>query len=328
MTLSGGSMPSEVFRISDEYLSVVVLPAHGFTVLSLTDVSTGADALWEREPFTAATPSRSLGSGGSASEVTFLDRFIGGWFEMFPVVGFPDGSDPVQLLHGEVMRLPWSVVSASATSIAAEVSCLRSPFYLIRLLELDDGELVMRESIKNIGRTKASYSWGHHPCFSRNTFAGGRMELNILRAEVPAPHYDSRRAILAAGEEFRWPNAPNRDGGTVDISAIPERPDYRHDHVCIRAAEGVLRLTAPKYRRVLTVAWDLMTFPFVLVWQDFQGQDGYPMFGCSDTFAIEFSDNPGRTMEEARREGPLRTLLPGAATETTIRVSWHDLTSR
>jgi len=76
------------------------------------------------------------------------------------------------------------------------------------------------------------------------------------------------------------------------------------------------------------VGWDLAMFPYVLVWQDFQGQDGYPMFGCSDTFAVEFSNNPGRNMADARREDSAGVLLPGASAETTIQLSWHDLRSQ
>jgi hypothetical protein len=154
------------------------------------------------------------------------------------------------------------------------------------------------------------------------------MELAVSRANIPAPYYDPRRAVLAAGEDFMWPNAPRRDGGTLDMSVIPERPDFRHDHVCVRASEGILTLFAPKYQRALTVGWDLAMFPYVLVWQDFQGQDGYPMFGCSDTFAVEFSNNPGRNMADARREDSAGVLLPGASAETTIQLSWHDLRSQ
>lgn len=321
----GRVAPSGPVSISDKHLAVVVLPAGGFTVLSVVDVSTGADALWQREPFCAAEPSRSLGSGGSASEATFLDLFVGGWFEMFPMVGFPDGSDPVQLLHGEVLRLPWSVVSTTATSITAEVRCLRSPFFVRRMIELIEGELVLTESIVNMGKIDAPYLWGHHPCFSRPTFAGGHLELAVSRANVPAPHYDPRRAVLLAGMDFTWPDAPCRDGGVIDVSAVPDQPDFRHDHVCVTPLEGMLMLSAPKYQRALTVAWDLATFPYVLMWQDFQGQDQYPMYGCSDTFAVEFSNNPGRTIEDARRGSSTRKLAPGATINATVRMSWHDM---
>lgn len=268
------------------------------------------------------------GFGGSASEATFLDLFVGGWFEMFPMVGFPDGSDPVRLLHGEVTRLPWTVVGATATSITAEVRCLRSPFFLRRLIELTGGELVVKESIVNVGKAGAPYLWGYHPCFSRSTFAGGRIDLAVSRASVPAPPYDPARAVLLAGHDFSWPDAVGRDGGTIDVAAVPNEPDFRHDHVCVTPSEGKLTLSAPKHRRALTVTWDLATFPYILIWQDFQGQSGYPMFGCSDTFAVEFSNNPGRTMEDARQGSSAGALAPGATANATVRLRWHDMKSQ
>ena len=313
----------EVERIFNDYIEVCVSPQYGFSILSIIDKNSGAEALWQRQPFHPTPPSREIGVGGSASETHFFDRFLGGWFEMFPVVGFPDADDTVHHLHGEVVQLPWEVTDITKVSISAEVDCLRTPFHLTRRLELVDDVLHIFESVTNLGRASCSFSWGHHPCFSRSTFAGGHIQLSVDKATVPAPPFDPLHAILVPGQTFQWPNAPLIAGGELNVAEIPMNPDFRHDHICLSPDKGELSISSPILERSLSVEWEIERFPHILIWLDFQGQNGFPMYGCTDTFAIEFSDNPGRSMDDARQENALSELQPCQEISTAIALRWH-----
>jgi galactose mutarotase-like enzyme len=352
--------PTPDITLESTELRVRCTPAQGFSIASLVDVASGAEALWQRTGHTPAPCSRALGPAGVASETSFLDVFAGGWFEMFPEVGYTQPDDPTSLLHGEVVRLPWEVVDVGKRHVEARVATVRRPLVLTRRLTLDGGELRVWERIENVSGAPVPYTWGHHPCFSRATFAGGRIELEVAAAEVPDPWFDPAHARLALGR-FDWPNAPARERAAadlapvrdraeaaatadralenqrseaadpapaIDLSRVPASADGRHDHACLRMAGGSVRLTAPgagAHGRALRIAFDHTQFPHVLFWQNHGAGDGFPMWGGSDTFAIEFSTIPGRSTPDALAAGAVSTLAPGEVVETAFTVAWEAI---
>ncbi|MDW5593583.1 hypothetical protein VSS74_04500 [Conexibacter stalactiti] len=342
--------PAEITLQSDALL-LRCTPAQGFSIASLVDRISGAEAFWQRPGHTPASCSRVLGPAGEASSETFVDLFAGGWFEMFPEVGYTQPGDPASLVHGEVVRLPWEVVSTDAEHVEARVACVRRPLTLTRRLTLDGARLHVAERIENVGAAPAPYTWGHHPCFSRTTFAGGRIELEAAAATVPEPWFQPESATLAFGD-FDWPHAPAREtsaaahpGGagpapvattpahgaappaaTFDLSQLPVRADGRHDHACLTMGSGSFRLIAPDAGpagRALRIDFDRERFPYALLWQNFGAGDGFPFWGAADTFAIEFSTMPGRSTPDALAAGAVSQLHPGEVVETSFTVGWE-----
>ena len=316
-------------RISADGLTVECLPDAGFTITAITDEATGAEALWRREGFTPGASVRTLGPSGDASVESFVDLFVGGWFEMFPTAGYPGTVDgPVgpsrSLLHGEVMRLPWDIVERSARHIEATVDTLRTPFRLTRRLEIIESELLVREHVRNVGRASAPYVWGHHPCFSRATFAGGRFDLDVASAKVPGPVYDEAHNSLLPDASFAFPHAPMTDGATRDVARIPDDADGRHEQSSLVLRSGGLRITAPRVSRAFTLAWDVADLPYVLLWQDYAAQ-GAAFWGTCDTFAVEPSSAPGRSLDDAVDAGAVRYLDPGAEATLTMKACWGPM---
>lgn len=331
--------PAEITLQSDALL-LRCTPAQGFSIASLIDRASGAEAFWQRPGHTPATCSRVLGPAGEASSETFVDLFAGGWFEMFPEVGYTQPGDPASLVHGEVVRLPWEVLTADDRQIEARVACVRRPLTLTRRLTLDGARVHVAERIENVGAATAPYTWGHHPCFSRATFAGGRIELEAAAATVPDPWFQPDAATLAFGD-FDWPHAPAREasaatpaggaGGshptaTFDLSQLPARSDGRHDHACLTMGRGSFRLIAPgagPAGRALRIDFDRERFPYALLWQNFGAGAGFPFWGAADTFAIEFSTMPGRSTPDAIAAGAVSQLHPGEVVETSFTVGWE-----
>lgn len=306
-------------------VTVLCRPRHGFVVTSIVDHASGLDALWRRPAFEAASVARRLPASGPASIDSFMDIFVGGWFPMFPSVGLPGsrGGGAFALLHGEVARLPWTVTEVAQDSVAATVKTIRTPFAVDRVLAVEGADVVCRTKIRNIGRESAPFLWGEHPCFDRETFAGGVLSLDAAAGSVPAPAYDPPNSVLAAGQALEWPVARTGAGGALDVSAIPSRPDGRHEHICVALHGGVVEITAPQAKRALRLRFALGSYPYALVWQNYRAPGG-SCWGAIDTFTIEPSTNPGRDADDAFAAGSVRSLQPGEEAEAELRLSWHN----
>jgi galactose mutarotase-like enzyme len=297
-------------------------PEWGFVITAIEDPTTGVDALWTRRGHRPADFVRSLGSPGEPSVDQFLDRFVGGCFEMFPSAGLPGVVDGTStFLHGEVAVLPWTVRSAGPSHVEAGVSTLRTAFEVVRRLEVSSDGLTLTSTIANVGGEPAVYAWGFHPCFDRATFAGGRIDVPVAEASVPGPAYDPANATLAADQAFEWPRALRTDGSTTDLSLVPDAADGRHEHVCLKLAGGRMRIGAPAVDRTFTLDVETDVFPAVLLWQDFLAP-GASFAGAADVFTLEPTTYLGRSMDDAVATDALRTLAPGERTSTTIRAAW------
>ncbi len=316
-------------RLGGDPLLVECDPDAGFAISAIVDAATGANALWQRTGFIPAEYRRALGPAGDASVESFIELFAGGWFEMFPTTGYsgtvPGAVGPaLSLLHGEAMRMPWVVTHRDALTVEAWVDMVRTPFRLTRRLEIVDANLVVSERAENRGSATAPYVWGHHPCFDRSTFAGGRIEIDAIGAEVPAPVFDEAHNTLVAGAPFPFPEAPMTGGGVRDVAAIPELPDGRHEQTTFGVRRGGVRITAPRFGRAFTLTWDVLDFPHVLLWQDYLA-DGAAFWGTCDTFAVEPSSAPGRSLADAVAAGAVRELAPGGSVSLTMRARWSAI---
>jgi galactose mutarotase-like enzyme len=313
-------------RLGGDPLWVECDPDAGFVISAIVDAASGANALWQRTGFVPGEPRRVLGPAGDPSIESFIDLFVGGWFEMFPTTGYP-GTVPgavgpaLSLLHGEAMRLPWVVTHQDASSVVAAVTTVRTPFRLTRRLEIEGDELVVTEQAENLSPVSAPYVWGHHPCFDRATFAGGRFEIDVASAEVPAPVFDERNNSLVAGASFLFPDAPMADGGVRDVAAVPVAADGRHEQTTFVVRRGGVRITSPRIGRAFSLMWDERDFPHVLLWQDYRAE-GAAFWGTCDTFAVEPSSAPGRSLDDAVAAGAVRELEPGGSVSITMRARW------
>ena len=316
-------------RVGGDALWVECDPEAGFAISAIVDAATGANALWQRSGFVPGEFRRVLGPPGEPSIESFVDLFVGGWFEMFPTTGYPGTvqgavGPALSLLHGEAMRLPWVVTHRDGSAVEASVVTVRTPFRLTRRLEIVGDELVVTERADNLSPVPAPYVWGHHPCFDRATFAGGRFEIDAVSAEVPAPVFDEVHSSLVAGAAFAFPAAPMAGGGARDVAAIPEEPDGRHEQTTLVVRRGGVRITAPRIGRAFSLLWDERDFPHVLLWQDYRA-DGAAFWGTCDTFAVEPSSAPGRSLDDAVAAGAVREIAPGKSVSVTMRARWSAI---
>ncbi len=128
-----------------------MLPDKGAELHAFEDLATGVQMLfaapWGLQP--PAAPPRE-GSGGEP----FLERYAGGWQELFPNTNGPCVVDGPELpFHGEVALLPWTwqVVRDDADELAVrfEVTCRTAPLRLARTMRLPAAgrRLVLDETV-------------------------------------------------------------------------------------------------------------------------------------------------------------------------------------
>lgn len=292
---------------SDAMLSEL-RPEHGMTMTSLRLRDGGPNVLWERPGHRPPTCSRALGPSGTPSIETLHDLLIGGWFEMAPHAGLPGVLDGAPtLLHGEAVRLPWAIEAFSGEYVEGVVDAVRTPLTLRRRVEIDGNRVAVTTSIRNRGHSPVSITHGEHPCFDREVFAGGSLELEARSARV-MPALDGDNALLAEGE-FEWPVASVRAGGRIDLSTIPARADGGNDRVCIELAEPEVELVSAGGLH-LTLHTDPSSHPHLLLWRCYRA-DGAPSFGLWDVLAIEPMSAARLGIAEAARTDAILRLPPG-----------------
>jgi hypothetical protein len=109
-----------------------------------------------------------------------------------------------------------------------------------------------------------------------------------------------------------------------DVAFIPEAPDGRHEQTTLLLRRGGVRITAPRIGRAFSLLWDEADFPHVLLWQDYQA-DGAAFWGRCDTFAVEPSSAPGRSLADAVAADAVQMLAPGASVSVTMRARWSAI---
>ena len=159
---AGALIEREPVELRAGALALSFMPGHGNVVTGFA--VDGVELLWRRPGFAPAAIQRGLGPAGAASIDTFMDLFVGGWFQMFPSVGLPGRKGGAfDLLHGEAARLPWQIVGRSPSELVTRVSTLRTPFEVERSLQVDGRAVRCSTTVSNVGREEAPYLWASTP---------------------------------------------------------------------------------------------------------------------------------------------------------------------
>ena len=187
-----------------------MLPDKGAELHAFEDLASGVQMLfaapWGLQP--PGSPPRE-GSGGEA----FLERYAGGWQELFPNTNGPCVVDGQELpFHGEVASLPWTweVVRDDADELAVrfEVTCQRAPLRLARTMRLaaTGRQLVLDETVTNLFHAPVQFVWGHHCVLGAPLVADGARLVTSAGTSSTMPEMWEDTASLSrpAGARGRW----------------------------------------------------------------------------------------------------------------------------
>lgn len=316
--------------LENELLRVGVLPEQGSDIASFLHKPSDTDPLWRspwQPPYQAGATPRSKGD----PDLAFLDRYHGGWQELFPSCGSPALLQGRRLpAHGEVFALPWSyeveLDRPEELRLRLETRTRTGPFLLRKWLSLRRGvaALFLRERLVLEGEAPLAFMWGHHPTFGAPFLKPGCRIDSDARTVLTSGLHDDPMARLAQDARSAWPLAPMRDGGQADLSRIPPEEEQLHDWAYLTDFDdGWFALTDPAACVGFAMRWDKRVMPYLLYWQNLRGAKAEPYAGRAYTIGLEpHSSFPA----DLGRAQPLLHLAPGEALDfEAVAVAYQGL---
>ena len=307
----------EHVTISSEQLRLELVPALGGTIVSLVSLRQPDTELLWRPPW-GLRPAGAAALPGSVDTVS-LDNHVGGWQTMFP-----NGSESTIVegadwpAYGEA-RLAWCDWQQTGSSVILSSRLLRSPFQFTKTISVQDDEITVGETVKNVGEQHLDVVWG-----AQLRFGGDLLG--------PATRFDTRAALVrpdarqtpATGYDdiMPWPRSYASDG-LVNLRTLPEpghggnRTAYLSDFSAPEAS-----LTNAELGLRVALSWDGDIWPYL--WYDLQtgSQAGYPWWGAVRYLALTPCTSwPAADIGEIRRVSATSLrIFPGSARTTHLSV--------
>ena len=294
--------------------SVTLMPGLGGKISSLR---VGAEELLQ-------TPLHPYGP--RTHDMSFAEGDASGWDECLPSVAgctVPTEAGTVSIPdHGDLWRVPWSVLEATGDSATLHVKCFSLPLELTRSVILASTatgwRLRLLYSLVNVGEIRVPWSWSAHPLFAVE--AGDRVKLpeTVQTVRVEGSHCDR---LGAGGDSICWPMAKSSDGSDVDLRRVQSPESGIGDKLfagpfespassdfASSALSGWAVLERPRAGLRLTVRFEPSLTPYLGLWLCYGGWPDAP--GAKQVcIALEPSTAPVDSLEKT---GPWsRWLNPG-----------------
>jgi hypothetical protein len=311
-------------RLENQELSVLLLPEKGSDIYELRARHHNLDLLW-KTPWGLHPPGFTPGATQAAT--AWLDRYAGGWQELFPNAGDACSYQGAELgFHGEASVSPWhSTLSKDqdgSPEVRLELRCCRMPFRLEKRIALAGDRPVLRlwERITNEGAEPLPFMWGHHPAYGAPFLAAGCQFELPAKTFIADDEQTSPRTWLTPGQRSSWPMM-TRNGRTIDLSRVPgPEAGVANFGYALELEEGWYALTNPHLGLGIGMVWPLAIFPCVWIWQEFQGTMTYPWYGRAYVLGVEpHTSYPGHGLQRALAQGTARWLAPGEQLELELR---------
>src|SRR5438105_11748981 len=147
-------------------------------------------------------------------------------------------------------------------------------------MRVEDGRLVLGETVTNDGDEAAHFVWGHHLVLGPPFLEAGCVLDAPVRTIVTIPEMWEDTARLEPGQRSAWPNARLRGGGTVDLREVPGPEAESHDDVFLTDLEGGwATVTNPRLGLRVRLDFDHRVFRWLIVWQPYCGGNEAPLTG-------------------------------------------------
>jgi hypothetical protein len=301
--------------VTGELLEIVVLPERGAEIHALRDRRSGVDVLFHA-PWGLAPPGAAPRAGADGHG--FLERYAGGWQELFPSVNDPTTYDGAAIpFHGEVALLPWEVADDDG-DLVCSVECRMAPFSLERRMRLEGDALVLEEMVTNRSERTAHFVWGHH-CVVGPPFLerGCRLDAPVRTVVTIAEMWEDS-ARLTPGQRSEWPHAAGRDGGTIDLREVPGTEARSHDDVYFTdVTAGYVAVGNPRLGMTFRLEFDPAVFRWIISWQPYGGAHAEPLAG---SYALGIEPWTGRlALGEAVAAGEAQAIGGGETFSTSLR---------
>lgn len=206
-------------QLTNQFVSLTLLPDLGGKISSIRDLRTGREWLWTNPTL----PYRQLPYGTSYIQ----EADTGGWDECFPTVApctYP--LPPWQNLslpdHGEIWSQPWPLEHSgdeAAPVLRTEARGVALPYIFQRSVSLspDAAVLHLNYRVENVSTSNIGFIWSAHPLFAIEP------GMRLLLPEGARMHrwLSVPPQFTLYNEEHGWPVQAELDGQRWDLSQIP-----------------------------------------------------------------------------------------------------------
>lgn len=204
-----------------------------------------------------------------------------GWDECLPSVGACSVNTPFGPAsvpdHGDLWRLPWEVLAASADSATLRVRCFSLPLELTRTVLLTPvpggAKLQLLYSLTNTSDYTVPWSWSAHPLFT--ALPGDRV---VLPASVQTLRLEGsgNNRLGLNGDSVSWPIA-HEANGERDISLAQDASTGIGDKLFagpLSEGDGWCILERPNVGLRITIRFESAITPYLGLWLCYGGWPG------------------------------------------------------
>ena len=308
----------EVLRLSSDAVSLDVVPALGGTVTALSRRSDDAALLW-------STPwglrHRGAWAVPGSSEAAMADTYPGGWQTLFPNGGDTAVVQGVEWgYHGEA-RLTWLDWEQRGSALVLTGRLVRSPFTLRKTFTVEGEEVVLEETVRNVGGEAVEVMWGSQLALGGDLVGPG----SSVSASASTVHPDPRSSISDSYDELMpWPRS-HGPRSMVNLSRLPgpEADETRLSYLADFTTPS-LTVRSPDRRLGLEVTWD-DAWPFVWYSLEAGGRHGFPWYSRGYFLALTPGTSwPAHGLHEVRRtSGSTVWVQPDEERTARLRLRIH-----
>ncbi|HEY5848581.1 MAG TPA: hypothetical protein VIT42_17495 [Microlunatus sp.] len=309
----------EVVRISSDQLRLDIVPGLGGTAVSLVRLEDETELLWP-SPWGLRHPDAYRLPG--TAENTMLDSFPGGWQTIFPNGGDSATVNGAEWGFDGEARVAWCDWQQAGSSLILTSRLTRSPFQLTKIISVQDDEITVGETVKNVGDDHLDVMWGSQlilgaPLVGPDT---------TIDASATLVHPDARQTPDAGYDDILpWPRSYG-PGGMINLRSVPpsDQQSTRSAYLSDFSTPAV-RVTNPRVGLRVDLSWDGAVWPHLWYQLETGGRRGYPWFGAAYFLSLTPSSSwPALGVHEARRvSASTLRIYPGAARTShfSVRVS-------
>ncbi len=264
---------------------------------------------------------------GSLSEGKLLSGLVGHNI-CLDYFGSPSAEEAKQGLsqHGEAPSAKWQKTNLQVgTQHVALTLSVRLPVAGLRFsreIKLRRGESVayFQETVTNERRADHFFHWTQHVTLGPPFLSHRDSVVDLPGTKgITFPHgYNEGKALLASKRIFRWPVAPTRQGGNVDLTRLFLRRGLGFVAAVLldtRREVGFITAVNTRLRLLIGYCFNRHDFPWVAVWEENQGIAAVPWNRQTQARGLEFGTTP---LPVLRREAFALGTLFGTPTFACI----------
>ena len=204
--------------------------------------------------------------------------------------------------HGEAPSAKWGKtfarVNSERVSLALSVRLPAANLHFSREIRLRKGESVAyyAERTRNLAKVDHVFNWQQHVTLGP-PFLDPRdcvIVLPAIRGITYPDNYDEGKSLLAPGKEFRWPLAPLRSGGSVDLRRALNRRGLGFVVGLLLDARreiGFIAAVNKKRRLLFGYCFPRKQCPWVAVWEENRATAATPWKRRVQARGLEFGSS-------------------------------------